>query len=421
MTTRAASPTVLMLLRDPFINDSRVLKEAVSLVRGGFRVRVVALAEADLARRETVQGVEVVRVASRPVNWLMSRLGWRRGRPAGVGDGARAGTRRPRLAWAYLAASVIDGSMFALRALLESLRFGRPGVVHAHNLNVLPGAWLIARLARAPLVYDSHEVHQYSVSMRKRPRLWRAACRRAEAFFLRRAEVAITANDWYARAIAHVHHVPPPIPLYNAPRLAESGAQAGISLRAAAGSPPQRSIAAYSGRIQPSRGIEEAIEALALVADVDLVLLGAGEPAYIEILCRLAERHGVAGRLKLVPPVQPAQVSATLRGADVGLVLIQDDGLSYRLSAPNKLFEAVHAGLPVIASDFPEMRAVLSRFACGLVVDEASPPSIAAALRAILGDAAGRRRMSEGASAAARELNWENEERKLLAAYRRLH
>jgi glycosyltransferase involved in cell wall biosynthesis len=285
---------------------------------------------------------------------------------------------------------------------------------------VLPAGWLIARLTGARLLYDSHEIHAYSVSMQKRPPLWRAACRRVEAALLRRADAAITANDSYARVIARVHRVAPPVSVYNAPRLAESRGAAPISLREAARTPPGRGVVAYCGRIQRSRGIEESIEALRFAPEMELVLLGDGEPSYFDILRQLARQHGVAERVKFVDPVRPAEVSATLGTADLSLVLIQDAGLSYRLSAPNKLFESVHAGVPMVGCDLPEIRAVVARYECGLIVDQASPRSIAEGARRILGDPALRERFARGARAAAQQLNWEHEEQKLLATYRAL-
>jgi glycosyltransferase involved in cell wall biosynthesis len=407
----SAGPLVLMLVRTNYATDARVTKEAVSLVRGGYRVKVLAAWEAGLPRREVTEGVRVLRPAH--------RLAYAAGHALGLGGGVPSGSgarSSPLRQWFYAAAAALDATLFALRTLVEALR-ERPAVIHAHDLNVLPGAWLASRVTGARLVYDSHEVAQFSVQMQKRPRLWRAAARAIERRCMRGAALVITVNPSCARAIARIHGVARPLVLYNAPRLADRDAPTAMRLREFVGARDDEAVAVYCGGLQPQRGIEEAIAALAQVPQARLALLGYGAPAYLESLKAAATKCGVGERLFLVPAVPSREVSAAIRGADLSLVLIQDAGLSYYLSSPNKLFESVHAGLPIIGADFPEIRAVLERYGCGLPVDQRSPQAIAEAMRSLLDDAPLRRRLAAGCDAAARELNWENQERVLLSSY----
>jgi glycosyltransferase involved in cell wall biosynthesis len=401
--------SVLMMVRTDVAHDARVLREATTLARAGWRVRVLGIWAPGLARRETIDGVEVLRPRSRLAHSLLHR---RRTRAAATTPGARAPALR---LWLNALASSLDGVLFGLQA---ALRAGRPDVVHAHDLNVLPAAWLVSRLWRARLVYDTHELHLYSVGMlRMRPGAWRAACRVVERACMRAADAVITVNHACARALARIHGVPRPLALYNAPRLAESAVGAAHSLRAAAGVPAERPLAVYCGGIHPERGIEQAISALALAPGVSLALLGYGERGYLALLRERASAAGVLERLFFVPAVPPAQVSATMRDADVSLVLIQGNVLNYRFSSPNKLVESLHAGLPVIGADLPEIRRVIRAYGCGFAVDARDAGAIAAALRAVTQDAALRARMAGAAREAARRINWENEEQTLLRAY----
>jgi glycosyltransferase involved in cell wall biosynthesis len=215
-----------------------------------------------------------------------------------------------------------------------------------------------------------------------------------------------------------IHGGDKPLAVYNVPRLEDRALPVARRLRELAGAAADEALAVYCGGIAPHRGIEQALAALPLVPHARLALLGFGEPAYLRSLQAESARLGVAHRVCFVPAVRANEVSATLRGADLSLVLIQDAGLNYYLSSPNKLFESVHAGLPVVATRFPEMRSVVERFGCGLLIDAEAPPSaIAQAMGAILRDAPFKRRLAEGAESAARALNWENEERELLRAY----
>jgi glycosyltransferase involved in cell wall biosynthesis len=188
-------------------------------------------------------------------------------------------------------------------------------------------------------------------------------------------------------------------------------------VRAAAAVPSGEPLAVYCGGIHPQRGVEEAIDALALAPGVHLALLGYGEPAYLETLRRRAAAAGTAGRVRFLEPVPPTEVSAAMRDADLSLVLIQDAGLTYRFSSPNKLVESVHAGLPVVGANLPEIRRVIRRYGCGIAVDARDPAAIAAAMRRIVEDPVLRERLAAGARAAAQRLNWETEEQRLLGAY----
>lgn len=407
-----------MLVRTSFANDARVQKEAASLAQRGYAVKVIALWEPGLGRRETIEGIEVVRPRSRLLRALASRahLGRKLSPPSKRNGSAERAARR----WLYAVISSVDATIFALRALIEVLSGPRPSVIHAHDLNVLPGAWLISRLTGARLVYDSHEIHQYSVSMQVRPSLWRAACRRVERFCIRGADAVITVNEACAKAIARIHRIPRPLVVHNVPAIAHQGVRPARGLRESIGAQASDRVAVYCGSLLPNRGIEQAIAAIARLPNVKLALLGYGEKAYLESLRRVARRAGVEGRLHLVPPVSPRAVSAAIREADVSLVLIQDAGLSYHFSSPNKLFESVHAGIPVIGSDLPEIRRVLCTFDCGLIVTPDEPQSIAEAMERILRDGALRERLAAGSRVAASQINWENEEAKLLSAYERL-
>jgi glycosyltransferase involved in cell wall biosynthesis len=404
-----------MLVRTSYANDARVQKEAKSLARLGWAVKVIAIYEPGLRRRETVDGVHVVRPPSRLLRSLSRRMGI--GRKLAATGFKKEGFKHEARRWFYALIASLDAAIFGAQALREVLRGGSPSVIHAHDLNVLPAAWIISRLTRARLVYDSHEIHQFSISMQVRPPLWRAACRWVECACVRTADAVITVNEACAKAIARIHRVARPIVLHNTPSLTERHARPRSGLRETIGAGPDDPVAIYCGGLSPNRGIEQAIRAIALVPRAKLALLGYGDLQYLDSLRRLASRIGVDGRVHFVPPVGALEVSAMMREANVSLVLIQDIGLSYRFSSPNKLFESVHAGLPIVGSDLPEIRRVLHKFGCGFAVPERDPEAIARAVKDILGDPVIRARLSEGARAAAAHLNWEIEETKLVGAY----
>jgi glycogen(starch) synthase len=182
------------------------------------------------------------------------------------------------------------------------------------------------------------------------------------------ADAVSATSPGHARALAERYRIPMPTVVRNLP---EQIAPAGQ--REARG---ERTLA-YVGGLMPGRGLEQAIDALALLHGVRLRAIGPGARGYRQGLIDRAARLGVADRLELCDPVLPAELVGELAGADVGLCLIQPVCRSYALALPNKLFEYVAAGLPVLCSDLPVMADVVREARLGEVVDHRDPAAIA--------------------------------------------
>ena len=133
-------------------------------------------------------------------------------------------------------------------------------------------------------------------------------------------------------------------------------------------------------------------------------------------LGELAPREGVADRVELVSPVAPEQLVDAIREASVGLALIQPVCLSYRMSLPNKLFEYVTAGLPVLGSDLPSIGELIKEHRIGLVAQPHEAADVAAKLTAIL-EPANNEEFRRAVRAAAEHLRWESESRLLADIY----
>jgi glycosyltransferase involved in cell wall biosynthesis len=124
----------------------------------------------------------------------------------------------------------------------------------------------------------------------------------------------------------------------------------------------------------------------------------------------------VLDRLDVRPPVPPSEVGKAIADADVGLVLIQPTSLSHRMSLPNKLFEYVAAGMPLIATDLPVMGPLVRDEGIGEVVPPGDVKAIAAALRR-LADPARNAEVRKRVRAFGKHTNWEQERRVLEDVY----
>jgi glycosyltransferase involved in cell wall biosynthesis len=288
----------------------------------------------------------------------------------------------------------------------------------AHDLDALPAAWLARRRHGGRLLYDSHELfsERIAVSAAARP-FWRAL----EGRLAPRADAVITVGDGVAAELGRRYRMPPPTVVRNLPASAPVGVRDASPLRGALGLGDDARIALYLGGLQPGRGLEALVDIAPRLPDRDVVvLMGPGHPDYVAGLRARAKRGGASGRVVLAPPVPPEDIVRWAAGADLGLALIQNVSLSYYLSLPNKLFEYVAAGLPVVASDFPELRAVVEGRGLGAVCDPDDPVAIAQAIEWALDDPDRHRRLRAAARDAAAELTWDAESRVLVDLVDRL-
>lgn len=186
------------------------------------------------------------------------------------------------------------------------------------------------------------------------------------------------------------------------------------------GFPAGRRILLYQGGIYARRAFRAAIRAIALLDGVDFAILGFGRDSDLALIRGWAEEAGVAERVHLFGPRPFEELVATAAAAHVGIVPLRPLNLNQVLGDTNKLHEYLMGGLPVVASDLPEIRRILERGSprVGELFDPDSPESIARAVQAVLDDSgayAARRR--EARRVALEELNWEAEEPRLLGIY----
>ena len=361
-------------------------------------------------------------------------------RPAPVSPGIRGTVHRTRLgaAWADFSTAarlalsqmvrygfraakfVVQGPLKALRARALDRRFREAGLAtgaqvwHCHDLNTL-AIGVRCKQARpgTRLVYDSHELATERSRMGRWGK-WRAG--RQERRGLGHTDERIWTTRTRAEYIVRRYGIPFPTLIHNVPERME--VQQGWDLRERLGIPADRRILLYQGSIQEFRGIEESIEAVTLLDRCVLVVIGYGyhRPALEDMV----HRRGLDDRVRFFGPIPNDELLYYTASADVGLCVIRGQSLSYRWSMPNKLFEYMMAGIPIVASDFEEMGRVVREEGVGTVCDPDDPQSIAAAVRAIVDDPAAEARFRAATRVAIAKYNWDEEEKKLLALYRRL-
>ena len=411
----AAEPdAVLVLVRNPVRHDARVLREAETLARSlaSSRSSSASSRRAGSDRAPAQRGGRPACCDSQPRSPLgRCALACARGAPRSRTAPAAAGG--PGAAGAAPVADPAQAPAPALRrprtttvagsALVRGLR---PALVHCNDHNTM---WIgVARQAlRAAcrLVYDAHELWP-DRNGRLGVAPWLLA---TEALFVRVADEVITTSPGYAERMARRY------------RIESADAWCATSR-------PVRRRPAHGARAEPrrspstsaascrGRGLEQAIDALALAPEIRLRLIGPGRGEYQAGLRARARARGVEDRVEWRGAVTPREVVPALKGAAVGLSLIQPICESYELTLPNKLFEYLAAGIPVLTSDVPVSARFVEEHGIGEVVGADDVVGIARALER-LGSREGDGRFHPQLERARTTLSWSHEKQVLVRAY----
>ena len=407
---------VVLLLNNPFTSDSRSWKLARSLAARGATVTVVARAAGGLPEREQRDGFEVVRVAQpKPLAWLPAPP-----LPTGTGGVPRRGIRdRVR--------DTVGRAVQAFRYLLLvrqwTARIERAvapaDIWQSEGLITLPVALRLRKRLGGRVVFDSRDIHVESARFARLPGPWRRLLARGQRRWARSADAVVTVSRPYAEILERMLGARPvivmngPLP-WTPPAVPERRFHAQLGLH------PDTRVVLQLGALQPHRGIEELIEAMAFVERAALVIVGDGP--HRDACEALADRQPHAERIHFLPAASPADLAPLSASADVSVMPIQPSTLNHRYSTPTRLFDAMGVGTPVVASDLPGMAEIVRATGCGVLCDPSSPADIARAIREVL-DAPPERRAAfrDAAFAAARgEYAWDRQVERLFIVHDRL-
>jgi len=413
-----------MLVINPMTADTRVDKEAAALAGAGYDVTVVATLLPGLPQHEDRDGFTIVRlpyrhtVKDRVVARSAARMGEARCRAAALSmiRQQSAGGLLDRAAYARHASASVVGyargkatwalggaTLRTARTALLPLEYWqgivarvptlvpRCDVIHAHDLGPLAAAVRLARQwerqdpgsPRPKVMYDSHElyVEQFTKWLPREKRFWSAH----ERLMIRRADAVITVSDGIAHELQTRYALAErPRVVLNSPPADSSGplTPARPDVRVDAGVGANLPLAVYAGAIKAGRGVDELVAALA-EADFHLAVVGSGTPAYLRELTKKAADAGAGARLHLLDPVPAKTLTRYLSTADVGVHPLPDTCLNHRLALPNKLFDYVFSGLPVVVADLPEMARFVSKHGLGATYPSGNAGRLGAAIVAV--------------------------------------
>lgn len=270
-----------------------------------------------------------------------------------------------------------------------------PDIIHVHDPRLLPVAFRAAARIKSrhnrdcAVIYDSREnfagVPVENVTLRR----YHHTLLRNESRLAPRLAAVLTVSQGTADALAgRLRLNRPPVVVLNAPVEGAAPTLDGTrSLRADTGTEPGTPLIVYPGAATKPRGVDTMIEALPLLPGVHAALVVVPFPhPRAEELTALANTLGVADRLHLLAPVAADAVPGYLGEADVAVSPILAGPANHEAALPNKLFEMLHSGLPIVTSDIRAMSAFVLEHKLGVVFRSGDAADLARAVTEVLAD-----------------------------------
>lgn len=369
--------------------DPRVMRDATALVEAGYAVTIV-----DFERDRTKPAEEDMRGVHFKHIFMPSYFTPARFKP-----------------W-FLVKLVI----VTIRGIIQLLRV-QTDIYHAHVERAIPACYVAARLRHKPFIVDTPELTLTDPTYARWSRL-SALAKRVISHMVSCSAGYITASPLYLQELDRLFGAKGLTLLFNVPPYQEVAKNERLRQLLKLG--PEVKIALYQGYLLHDRLLYRyVLAAKFLDPNAVIVFLGSGPEEIVSQLESLIASEGVADRVRILSAVPYGELLEWTASADIGLTAAApDQSLNNRLCLPNKFFEYLMAGLPVLSLQYDAIVELIGRYDVGRVISSTAPQEIGAAINAMLADPEGLARMSSNALTVARqEFYWEKESQKLLRLY----
>ena len=401
---------IVMLTPDCYMIDRRIILEARTLIKAGHKVIILAGFETAKEEHFEQDGIEIHRYC---YDWDDERLKRIRAKLPPNENLLRLVNK----IYMFLAKRVFEISPFDQFIISKALQF-TADVYHIHDLPCLKAGWYAARLSNVPLIYDAHELYYaQEVLPVKLQRIYFAL----EKKYIKYPNIVITINEFIALLMAERYQIAKPQVIMNCTEITSNfqPEKAKQRLQEKGKIPEQYKIVLYQGWLSSERNIGTLIQGVKWFPDNScLVIIGYGN--YEATLREITQQEGVAEKVFFLGEVPSDEMLNYSAGADIGVIpyLPIDDNHLY--CSPNKFFEYVLAGVPIIAEDLPFFKKMKDEYGVIETTNMGSPQSFGILVSQLLSQPKLLDKMKESCHQAGKELNWANEGQKLLSLYKNI-
>ncbi|MHB9040669.1 MAG: glycosyltransferase [Melioribacteraceae bacterium] len=295
---------------------------------------------------------------------------------------------------------------FAL-ILIRELFKTNADLYFAEDLYTLPFVTAIAKLKRAKVYYNSRELYAFLGGLRNRPFL-QSIVTRVEKFFITKVDLVLTTGEMDSEFIEKFYGIKNTLVIRNIPLLQTPTAK--IDFRKLYNIPDDKLILLYQGVLLEGRGVQMIMRTMVKLTNTVLVILGDGEQK--NNFQKLAQQLNISERVFYAGTIGQRELINYTAGGDVGLSLIENISVSYYHALPNKLFEYIMAGLPVLCSNLPQMKKIVEEYQVGESISVENENNIYFTLKRWSESPELLKSYRNNCLLAAQKLNWQEEYKK---------
>ena len=367
----------LHILISDYKLDSRVRNETESLSKSIAEVTVFCLRSAQTARTEIRNGVHIVRYG---------------------------------LFYNYKILLMFTAyCQFFLAACNKNF-----SVIHAHDFTALPIAFLIAKIMKIPLVYDSHELWSES-EHENYPKFIIKLAYFLEKLFAKRADRIITVSDTINHYLQKYFNNQRISTVRNIPSYTFEGES--HILREKYFIPGDVPIFIYVGSLSQERGVDLILIALSKITNLEFKFVFLGNGPYSVKMREYIEKHNLTSNVILSSAVPQNDLIKYIKSADIGVHAIPNTCLNHDYCLPNKLFEYIHAGVGVLCTGLTEMSHLIKTYQIGMTFKDKNPEDLAEKIIYLIKNKEEVNKYKRNAQRLAESLTWENEFQRLKLVY----
>lgn len=283
------------------------------------------------------------------------------------------------------------------------LLFKKTDILLANDLDTLLPNYLVSKIRKKELIYDTHEYFTEVPELIDRPKI-KKIWTKIEKYIFPKLTKVYTVNNSIAKIYSEKYHVKVKtvrnVPNYSPTVYIEKNTTPTVF---------------YQGALNKDRGLEELIDAFQFLEDIQLEIAGSGD---VESEIKdLVERLKLSKKVKFLGKIPFEELRNYTLKATLGVTLEKDTNLNYRYALPNKLFDYISCNIPVLTCALPEIKNIVDQYKVGETLETISGELIADKIKEMIANKDKMNYWVQNTILAAKELCWENEIKTLKEIY----
>jgi glycosyltransferase involved in cell wall biosynthesis len=313
-----------------------------------------------------------------------------------------------RFTWRYL----VDQETFYFKLFYSTASKYSPAVFIACDLPMLPIANRLAKECGARLVYDSHELYSEQEFSNHEKKRWS----QVESKYISHCDSVITVNPSIAMELQNRYLIKNIDVIYNAEKIVSDIPKSKL-FHEIFNLSYEKKILLLQGGISSARNLEILIQAMLLIKNSSIVLVVLGDGLLTNNLKKIVKKYNLEKRVYFHKAVPQKYLLRFTASADAGVIPYQATCLNNFYCTPNKLFEFISVGLPIISTDLPELRKIIKEEKIGLVGDTSTAEEFAKLIDDFFSNENRFDDWKENIEIVRKKYCWENEEKKLIRIF----